>query len=290
MIERTVELVRDGGQRPQGWKSMTAHFHWNINPILVQVGPFTIRWYGLCFAAAFLVGYWIMDRIYREEGRSTESLDPLLFYMVVGAVVGARLGQVFFYDPHYYFTHPTEIPKIWEGGLASHGGAIGILIALYLYTRRSGAPRYLWLLDRAAIPTALGGSFIRLGNFFNSEIVGTPTSGWWGVVFERVDSIPRHPVQLYEAVAYLLIFFVLLAVYARHREVLPEGLLLGLFLVLIFTARFLLEFVKTHQAAYATGLPLSVGQLLSIPFVIAGVALIVRAFRGSAGAIREGRT
>ncbi len=263
---------------------MTAHFHWNIDPILVQLGPLAIRWYSLCFAAAFLAGYWIEAWIYRREGKSTVALDALLAYMFVGAVVGARLGQVFFYDPHYYFTHPLEIPQVWKGGLASHGGAIGILIALYLYTRRSGAPRYLWLLDRVVIPTALGGVFIRLGNFFNSEIVGTPTAGWWGVVFDRVDSVPRNPVQLYEAGAYLLIFGVLLTVYARQRQALPAGRLLGLFLVLVFTARFLLEFVKTHQAAFSTGLPLKMGQLLSIPFVLAGIVLLVRAGRRPGGA------
>ncbi len=265
---------------------MSAHFHWNVDPILVHLGPLAVRWYGLCFAAAFLVGYSIMDWIYRKEGRTPEALDTLLLYMIVGTVLGARLGQVFFYDPRYYFTHPIEIPQIWHGGLASHGGAIGILLALYLYTRRSGAPRYLWLLDRVVIPTALGGFFIRLGNFFNSEIVGTPTSGWWGVVFDRVDLIPRYPVQLFEGLTYLLIFFVLLAIYARQRARLPDGLLLGLFLVLVFTARFLLEFVKTHQAAFSTGVPLKMGQLLSIPFVIAGVALIVRASRGAGGAKR----
>ncbi len=262
---------------------MAANFNWHIDPILVQLGPLAIRWYGLCFAAAFLVGYWIEGWIYRKEGKPTESLDALLAYMIVGAVVGARLGQVFFYDPYYYFTHPLEIPQVWKGGLASHGGALGILIALYLYTRRTGAPRYLWLLDRVVIPTALGGVFIRLGNFFNSEIVGTPTSGWWGIVFDRVDSIPRHPVQLYEALAYLLIFLVLLTVYARQRHGLPEGRLLGLFLVLVFTARFLLEFVKTPQAEYEAGFPLTVGQLLSIPFVIAGIALIVRASKRAVG-------
>jgi phosphatidylglycerol---prolipoprotein diacylglyceryl transferase len=256
---------------------MAAHFHWNINPILAQFGPFAIRWYGLCFAAAFLVGYWIMEWMYRKEGKSTEVLDSLLIYMLVGAVVGARLGHVLFYDPSYYFSHPLEILKIWEGGLASHGGAIGILIAFYLYTRRAGAPRYLWLLDRAVIPTALGGFFIRMGNFFNSEIVGIPTTGWWAVVFDRVDAAPRHPVQLYEALAYLLIFLALLTVYARRREALGEGALLGLFFVLVFSARFVLEFVKTPQAEYEMGFPLTVGQLLSIPFVIAGAVLIVRA-------------
>ena len=191
-------------------------FHWDVNPILVQVGALTVRWYGVFFAAAFLVGYRIMQGIYRREGADPAFLDRLLLYMSFEAVLGARVGHVLFYDPHYYATHPLEIVKIWEGGLASHGGAVGILVALYLLTRREGGPPYPWLLDRVAIPIALGGAFIRLGNLFNSEIVGTPTSGWWGVVFDRVDSLPRHPVQLYEAIAYGLIYLLLLSVY-RHR-------------------------------------------------------------------------
>lgn len=253
--------------------------HWDINPVLAQFGPLAIRWYGLFFAAAFLVGFWIMERIYRREDKDPKSLDRLLIYMLVGAVVGARLGHVLFYDPHYYFTHPIETIKIWEGGLASHGGAAGILIAVYLYTRQAGSPPYLWLLDRVVIPTALGGFFIRIGNFFNSEIVGTPTSRWWGVVFDRVDPLPRHPVQFFEALAYGLIFLVLMTVYKRHEEGPREGLLLGLFLVLVFSARFLLEFVKTPQAEYEAGFVLTVGQMLSVPFVIAGVGLIMRARR-----------
>jgi prolipoprotein diacylglyceryl transferase len=184
---------------------------------------------------------------------------------------------VLFYDPRYYFAHPIDIFKIWEGGLASHGGTVGILVALYLYTRRTGGPRYLWLLDRVAIPTALGGFFIRLGNFFNSEIVGTPTSGWWGVVFDRVDQVPRYPVQLFEAVAYLLIFFFLLWAYARRQAETRNGWFIGLFLILVFSARFLLEFVKTPQAEYEAGFVLTVGQLLSVPFIIAGVVLVLRA-------------
>ena len=252
-------------------------FHWDVNPILVQIGPLTVRWYGVFFAAAFLVGYWIMQGIYRREGTDPASLDRLLLYMLLGAVLGARVGHVLFYDPHYYVTHPLEIVKIWEGGLASHGGAVGILVALYLFSRWAGGPPDLWLLDRVAIPTALGGAFIRLGNLFNSEIVGTPTSGWWGLVFDRVDPLPRHPVQLYEAMAYGLIFLLLLSVYRRRGPTLGDGGLLGLFLLFVFSARFLLEFVKTPQAEYEAGLVLTVGQLLSIPFIVAGFGLIVRA-------------
>jgi prolipoprotein diacylglyceryl transferase len=254
-------------------------FHWDVNPILIQIGPLAMHWYGVFFAAAFLVGSWIMQWIYRREGADLASLDRLLLYMPLGAVLGARLGHVLFYDPHYYFIHPLEIVKIWEGGLASHGGAAGILIALYLLARRPDSPPYLWLLDRVVIPTALGGAFIRLGNFFNSEIVGIPTSGGWGVVFDRVDPLPRHPVQLYEAVAYGLIFLVLLGVYLRRGPTVRPGVLLGLFLVLTFSARFLLEFIKTPQAEYEAGFVLTVGQLLSIPCILAGVSLVVRARR-----------
>jgi phosphatidylglycerol---prolipoprotein diacylglyceryl transferase len=254
-------------------------FHWDVNPILVQVGPLAVHWYGVCFAAAFLVGSWIMQWIYRREGADPASLDRLFLYMPLGAVLGARVGHVLFYDPHFYATHPLDIVKIWEGGLASHGAAAGILIALYLLARRPGSPPYLWLLDRVAIPTALGGAFIRLGNFFNSEIVGTPTSDAWGVVFDRVDPIPRHPVQLYEAVAYGLIFLVLLGVYRRRGPARRPGGLLGLFFVLVFSARFLLEFLKTPQAEYEAGFVLTVGQLLSIPCIPAGLILIARARR-----------
>lgn len=250
---------------------------WDPDPILVRLGPLAIRWYGLFFVAAFFAGYLIMLWIYRREGRDAETLDSALMYMLGGTILGARLGHVLFYEPGYYFTHPLEILKVWEGGLASHGAAVGILIAFYLYVRRTPGIAYLWLLDRVAMVTALGGCFIRIGNFFNSEIVGTPTSATWGVIFVRIDALPRHPVQLYEALAYLLSFAILLWAYVRHAKGRRDGLILGLFFVLVFSARFALEFVKTPQAAYEEGFALTVGQLLSIPFVLAGLALMARA-------------
>jgi len=172
---------------------------WNADPVLLHLGPIEIRWYGALFAAALLVGFWIMGRIYRREGQDERELDPLSLYAVLGVVIGARLGHVLFYDPGFYFTHPLEILKVWKGGLASHGAGIGLFIALYLFTRRYPTHSYLWLLDRLTLPAALGGAFIRLGNFFNSEILGKPTGADWGIIFERVDSIPRNPVQLYES-------------------------------------------------------------------------------------------
>lgn len=256
------------------------YIHWNINPVIFHVGPLSIRWYGVLFATSFLIGFKIIQWIYRREGRSEDELDSLFIYMFFGVLIGARLGHCLFYDPVYYLSHPVEILEIWEGGLASHGGAIGILTALYIYTRKSGRPSYLWLLDRIVLPVALAGSFIRIGNFFNSEILGLPTTRSWAVVFDRVDAIPRHPVQLYEALAYAIIFVVLVLMYRRSGNAGKKGLLLGVFLILVFFARFLLEFLKTRQeAVYEANLILSVGQWLSIPFVLVGIWLVVRAVR-----------
>jgi len=254
--------------------------HWNADPVLLHLGSFAIRWYGLLFAAAFLAGIQIMKMIYQREGLKTERLDDLLIYMMVGTVIGARLAHVLFYEPDYYFSHPLAILKIWEGGLASHGGAVGIVIAVYLYTRKYKDGGFLWLMDRLSLPIALGASFIRIGNFFNSEIVGIPTTLPWGIIFDRVGPDPRHPVQLYESLTYLLTFVLLVWVYRRFAKQWKDGALFGLLLTVIFTARILLEFVKTRQADYGHDNWLSVGQWLSIPFVAFGIYLMVRAFRG----------
>jgi prolipoprotein diacylglyceryl transferase len=257
--------------------------YWDVSPVLLEIGPFMLRWYGLLFGLAFVLGYYLVRWMYRQEGKPERDLDRLLVYMVVGTVVGARLGHVLFYDPGYYFNHPIEILMIWQGGLASHGGALGILTALYLYARPRPDQSYLWLLDRMVVPTALSGFFIRLGNLFNSEILGTPTDLPWAFVFGRIDAVPRHPAQLYEALGYGLIFVALLAVYRRYRGRTPRGLLLGLFLVGVFSYRFLVEFVKMPQAVFGETLPLSMGQLLSIPLILAGLVLLARALTGRAG-------
>ncbi len=253
--------------------------YWDVRPELVQLGPITVRWYGLFFAILFAIGYLIARWQFRLEHKDLNTLDSLLVYMIVGTIVGARLGHCLFYDPGYYLRHPMEILRVWEGGLASHGGALGVLLAIYLYCRRHPDQPYLWLLDRVVVPTALGGSLIRLGNLFNSEILGDPTHLPWAFVFLRVDRVPRHPAQLYESVSYALIFVGLLLVYRKFRERTPRGLLVGLFLVSVFTMRFLIEFVKERQASYESNLPLSVGQWLSIPFIVAGLVLLWRARR-----------
>lgn len=252
---------------------------WSPDPVLFQAGPLAVRWYGALFALAFLLGFVLVRRMFVREGRPERDLDRLLLYVMVGTVVGARLGEVLFYNPAYYLANPVEIVKVWEGGLASHGGAIGIFAALWLYARRRPDQPYLWVLDRVAVPTALAGAFIRVGNVFNSEILGTPTDLPWGVVFARVDLVPRHPVQLYEAAAYGLVFLVLHAVYRQRGVETPHGLLTGLFLVLVFWARFALEAVKVPQAAFGEALPLSVGQLLSVPAIVVGVGLLAHARR-----------
>ncbi len=249
---------------------------WDTSPELINLGPITIRWYGLLFALGFFLGYLILQVIYRRENKPEDDLGALLLYILLGAIIGARLGHCLFYEPGYYLARPGEIALVWRGGLASHGAAIGILIALGLYTRTRPQQPYLWLLDRMAISIALAGTLIRIGNFFNSEIIGTPSGLPWAIVFTRARLTPlqpRHPAMLYEAAAYLAIFVLLLLLYRKQDGQVPPGELIGLFLISVFTARFLIEYVKLPQASYRLPLPLSVGQLLSIPAVIAGIIL-----------------
>jgi prolipoprotein diacylglyceryl transferase len=175
--------------------SLFSYITWNVNPELFKLGPLTVRWYGVLFALAFYCGFFIVHRMFRVEHKNENALNSLLIYMVAGAVVGARLGHCLFYEPDYYFKHPLEILEIWRGGLDSHGGAAGILIAIYFYARRRPDQPYLWVMDRIVVPTALGGAFIRLGNLFNSEILGTPTNVPWAFKFLQVDATPRHPVH-----------------------------------------------------------------------------------------------
>jgi len=254
------------------------HFIWSADPVALSFGSVHVFWYGILFAIAILSGLEFMKWVYRREDKNVEELDTLFIYIVIGIVVGARLGHCFFYEPDFYLAHPMKIFAVWEGGLASHGGGLGVILALYLYCKKYKID-YLWLIDRIAIPTALFGFFVRMGNFMNSEIIGDPTDSVFGIVFSRIDMLPRHPTQLYEAFSYLLIFLVLTFLYVQKGEKLQKGFLFGLFLVLIFSARFMIEFVKTKQADYSLGIGLSTGQLLSIPFLILGIYLIMKAVR-----------
>ncbi|HKI44965.1 MAG TPA: prolipoprotein diacylglyceryl transferase [Balneolales bacterium] len=244
--------------------------------IIHAFGPIRIHWYGLMWAIAFILGYYLGMKMFSDAGKSQERLDSLLIYIMIGTVIGARLGHVLFYQPDYYFAHPSEIIKIWHGGLASHGAAVGILIAIWLYVRKYPDMKYLWVLDRVVIPVAIGGAFVRVGNFFNSEIIGHVTHVPWAIVFERVDAFPRHPSMLYEAVCYLIGFFILWWIYKHYKASPPKGLLLGVFLVYVFTGRFLIEYTKVRQADFTAHWPITMGQLLSIPFVLFGIWLLVK--------------
>lgn len=345
---------------------------WDPNPILLPLGSLNIAYYGLLFASGFLVGQQILFHIFKKEGKPEKDVELLTIYMVVATIVGARLGHVFFYEPAVYLADPIKILKINEGGLASHGATVGILIALYLYAKRKKDQSYLWVLDRLVIVIALAGCFIRLGNFINSEIIGLPTGTDKGVVFTRhiedaitfnfpeiveaeafkrggepqegssyipvgveltfirgqyeedairsyiehsvknllvtyntVDEphtfvdpamdltyslsqtngqytavvnawgIPRHPAQLYESFSCLILFFVLLGIWRKMKGRMPEGLLFGIFLVVVFGLRFFYEFLKENQVDFEDGLALNMGQWLSIPLFIAGIAIVV---------------
>jgi prolipoprotein diacylglyceryl transferase len=266
--------------------ALLAQLRWGPSPDIVSLGPLPLRWYSLGWLLAFSVGFFLVRAAYQRERKPLEDLDTILLYMMLGAIVGARLGHCLFYRPDYYLAHPLEIIAFWKGfrGLASHGGALGILVSLYLYCRKRPDQPYLWLLDRVAAPTALGGMFIRLGNFMNSEILGLPTQGPWAVVFFRVDEVPRHPAQLYEAIAYGMIFLLLHSLYRKRGPAIAHGTLIGLFFSLVFSARFLIEFVKERHVPFEAGLPLSMGQILSVPLVLAGVGLVWWAGRRGAPA------
>lgn len=250
--------------------------HWNVSPDIFSLGPITIRWYGLLFALSFVIGFKIMLAIFKNEKKSEHDLNDLVWYMIIGTVIGARLGHTLFYNPAYYLSHPIEILEIWKGGLASHGAAIGILTALYFFSRNRKNTTFLWTVDRVVITVALSGFFIRMGNLFNSEIIGKPTGASWGFVFDSVDNVPRHPAQLYESIAYLLIFVLLYRIYFKSNGKFKPGYLFGLFLILVFAFRFFVEFLKENQTYFEEGMKLNMGQLLSIPFILLGVYLLLR--------------
>ncbi|MBP7498037.1 MAG: prolipoprotein diacylglyceryl transferase, partial [Bacteroidales bacterium] len=212
----------------------TLYIIWNVSPEIFHIGDIAIRWYGLLFALAFLFGYLIMAKFFKAEKLPSGLLDTLATYMFLGTVIGARLGHCLFYEPASYLSNPIDILKIWEGGLASHGGAIGILIALYLFSRNHKKP-YLWLLDRIVILVALAGFFIRTGNLMNSEIYGHTTNLPWAFVFVRDDLLPRHPTQIYEALACLIIFLFLYILFIKKGKKLNMGVISALFLILLFS-------------------------------------------------------
>jgi len=263
-------------------------FDWAPSETLFEIGSFGIHYYSLMFIVAFSLGYYLMKRIFDKEAVPIHYLESLFIYMVLSILLGARLGDVFFYSWDYYQDHLIEIllpiRETAEGytftgfrGLASHGAVLGVLVGLYLYKLNFKKHSLLWLLDRITIPIAIGASFVRFGNFFNSEIVGKYTGTNFGVVFlNRGETLPRHPSQLYEAIGYIVLFFVLRQLYKTSKKE-KEGFLLGTFFLGMFTLRFILEFLKESQGGFEEVMPLfSTGQWLSIPFILLGIFLILR--------------
>ncbi|TKT89689.1 prolipoprotein diacylglyceryl transferase [Dyadobacter frigoris] len=266
---------------------MISYIIWDVNPEIFTIpqtlgfGPFPVRWYGLFFAAGFLIGQQIMIHIFKKERKPLEDIDALTLYMVISTVVGARVGHFLFYEPEVLFKNPLEVILPPYAGLASHGAVIGIITGLFLYSRsrKATGQTFLWIADRMVILVALAGSFIRFGNLMNSEIVGRPTDLPWGFIFMKNTEflqIPRHPAQLYESISCFILFFILLGLWNKFKENTPRGLLVGVFFVWVFTLRFLYEFLKENQEAFEANYALNMGQILSIPVVILGLYFIIQ--------------
>jgi prolipoprotein diacylglyceryl transferase len=264
--------------------------HWNADPELFSLGPISVRWYGLMFALGFLAGYQIMFKMFKFEKSNTEWLDSLFIYTILATIIGARLGHVIFYGWSYYSHNLLEIvlPIAKVGGsykfvgfqgLASHGGGIGIVLAIYFYSKKVTKRSMLWTLDRLIIPTALVGAMIRTGNLMNSEIYGVATNLPWGFIFDRNhETIAKHPTQIYEALGYLMLFVSALWIFFKGKDLKDrQGFIIGYGFTLMFMVRFLVEFIKEDQEAFEAGMALNMGQILSIPFVLGGVYLMYRA-------------
>jgi prolipoprotein diacylglyceryl transferase len=262
------------------------YIHWNPDPEIVNIFGISIRYYGILFVSGLILCLYILRWIFRRENIPQELLERLAIYGTIGIFVGARLGHCLFYEPSYYFAHPLEMilpiqPLPGGGykfsgyqGLASHGGVLGLLIALFFYSRKS-KNSMIDTIDLIAVVAGLSFGFIRLGNFMNSEIIGIPTTKPWGVIFERVDNVPRHPSQLYEAISYFIIFTIMMILYKKMRDRLKNGFFFGLATVLFFTARFIIEFVKENQVGFEDGMTFNMGQLLSLPYIVVGIGFII---------------
>jgi len=262
------------------------YIHWNPDPEIINIFGISIRYYGLLFVSGLILCIYILGWIYKRENIPSENLEKLTIYGMIGIIAGARLGHCLFYESSYYLSHPLEmifpitfppdggIKFIGYQGLASHGGVLGLLIALYVYSRKT-KHSMIDTIDLIAVVSGLSFGFIRLGNFMNSEIIGMPTTKPWGVIFERVDILPRHPTQLYEAISYFIIYAFMMILYKKRRDKLKNGFFFGLGSVLFFTARFVIEFAKEDQVGFEEGMTFNMGQLLSLPYIAAGIGFII---------------
>lgn len=265
---------------------MLSYITWDVSPVIFKLGFFTLRWYSLAFMVGFLVGYEIVARMFRHEGAPERWLGLLLMWTVTGTIVGARLGHVFFYEWDLFSQNPIKILYVWEGGLASHGGAIGVILGVILFSIVTTKRSPLWTFDRLVVPIALVGGLIRLGNLMNSEIFGHATTLPWGFRFVNSPEWQAlyagqacHPTQIYEAICYFALFALLMWMYWRKNAEERPGLIFGVFLIGIFIPRFLIEFIKNPQEAFEQSMALNMGQWLSIPFIVAGISLIICAMR-----------
>ena len=259
--------------------------HWHVQPEIFHIGSLGIRWYSLLFVSGFILGWYIFKWFFKREKIDLNLLDPLLYTLLICTIVGARLGHCLFYQPDYYLGSWQgfwEIFMPWKGGLASHGGTIALILGMWWFGRHYGRKNgfdFVWLLDHLAIAVAFAAFFIRLGNLFNSEIYGNVTDLPWGFVFEnRGETEPKHPTQLYEGFTYLLLGFVLLALYKWRLDKTWRGTFIGIFLTVCFGSRFLIEFIKEPQVEFEKAMALNMGQLLSIPFVLLGIGFLVYAY------------
>lgn len=249
---------------------------WSVKPDAFSIGDHQFRWYGILLAAGFYLGFFILRQILKKEKFIDDRINILALYIFAGTIIGLRLGHCLFYEPLYYLKNPIEIFKVWEGGLASHGAAVGVLLAVYLYCRKFKLD-YLWLLDRVVIIIPLVGAIVRIGNLINSEIFGMPTSMPWGFIFTAAGkSEPRHPTQIYESTVYILIFLVLAFLYFKREKAKFRGYIFGLFLILLFSARFFLEFLKDVQVDFERGMAVNMGQILSLPLIAVGVYIFFK--------------
>ena len=247
---------------------------WDFDPVAFSIGNFEIRWYGLMFATAFAFTFWLCLWMMKREKSDLTIPDTLLYYLAIATIVGARLGHCFFYEPAYYLANPIEILKIRDGGLASHGAAIGILIALY-FAAKKHKTTFWYMTDRVVVFVAITGVLVRLGNLFNSEIYGHVTTLPWGFIFvQSGETLPKHPTQLYEALSYLIIFAGLLWYYIKQNYKPKDGILFGSFLILLFGARFAVESIKEVQVGFEENMMLNMGQILSLPFILAGIVIL----------------